>query len=146
MENMIQDIAKNFDKLSFNEERHEYAVDGQKRKGSVSSKVDHFVEEVDFKVIAQRIAQRDGIPVGQILQEWDDEKEVCIFDEMRWDSIEYTTLLAILTFNGGMKLKIKGGFCWFHPKIIVITSPESAESEFSRRDKDDIKTLRSDFA
>jgi len=78
--------------------------------------------------------------------EWDDEKEVCIFDEMRWDSIEYTTLLAILTFNGGMKLKIKGGFCWFHPKIIVITSPESAESEFSRRDKDDIKTLRSDFA
>lgn len=75
MENIIQNITSNFTKLSFNEERHEYAVDGIKLKGSVSSKIDKFVEKVDFNVIAHRIAERDNIPVQDILQEWDDEKE-----------------------------------------------------------------------
>lgn len=75
MENIVQEIIIKFDKLSFNEERHEYTVEDTKLDGSVSSKIDKFVEKVDFNAIAHRIAIRDNIPVEDILQEWDDEKE-----------------------------------------------------------------------
>lgn len=80
---------------------------------------------------------------------WFDEydgAETVIFDEFRHDSIEYTTLLAMLTWNKGMKLRIKGAFCWFHPKRIIFTSPELPEQEFSYRSADERRTLRSDFA
>lgn len=75
MENIVQEITTKFNKLSFNEERHEYTVEDTKLEGSVSSKIDKFVEKVDFNAIAHRIAVRDNIPVQDIMKEWDDEKE-----------------------------------------------------------------------
>lgn len=80
---------------------------------------------------------------------WFDEydgSETVLFDEFRHDSMEYTTLLAMLSWNRGMKMRIKGSFVWFHPKRIIFTSPESPASEFSYRAFDEQKTLRSDFA
>lgn len=67
---------------------------------------------------------------------WFDEydgAETVIFDEIRHDSIEFTTLLALTTWNKGMKLRTKGSFVWFHPLRIIFTSPECPETEFSYR-------------
>ena len=79
---------------------------------------------------------------------WFDEydgSDVVVFDEFRHDSIPYQTLLAMTTWNRGMKVRVKGGFVWFHPKTIVFTSPERVEQEFSYRSADEQKTVRSDF-
>jgi len=79
---------------------------------------------------------------------WFDEydgAETVIFDEFRHDSIEYTTLLAIIDWNKGMKLRIKGSFVWFHPKRIIFTSPEHPKDEFSYRCQDEQRKLRSDY-
>ena len=72
--------------------------------------------------------------------------DVVIFDEFRHDSIEFTLMLAICDFNKGIELRVKGSFVFFHPKIIVFTSPENPEREFSYRHFDGGVTLRSDFA
>ena len=81
---------------------------------------------------------------------WFDEyiegSETVIFDEFRWDSIEYQTVLAMTTFNKGLKMKIKGSFCWFHPLRIIFTSPETPDVEFSFRGLDGKETARSDYA
>ena len=76
MKDIVNNITSNFTKLTFDEEKHQYSVDGVKLKGSVSSKVDKFVKKTDFGAVAQRIAVRDNIPVQSILQEWEKEKEL----------------------------------------------------------------------
>jgi len=81
---------------------------------------------------------------------WFDEyngAETVVFDEFRHDSMPYTKLLAMTTWNKGMKMRIKGSFVWFHPKRIIFTSPESPDKEFSYRARDGGElTLRDDYA
>lgn len=42
-------------------------------------------------------------------------------------------------------MRVKGGFVFFHPRKIILTSPERAEQEFSYRAIDEQRTVRSDF-
>lgn len=60
-----------FKKLSFNEEKHEYRVDGIKLNSSVSKLVKLFVKDTDFTKIAENIDKRDGLEIGTTSILWD---------------------------------------------------------------------------
>lgn len=75
MENIVQEITNNFTKLTFNEERHEYKVEDTKLDGSVSSRIDKFVDKVDFNAIAYSMAKTYGMPPEDIIAQWDRERD-----------------------------------------------------------------------
>lgn len=75
MEKLFEEITAKFNKLSFNEERHEYTVDTVKLDGSVSSRIDKFVDKVDFHAIAYQMAKVYNMPPEDIISQWDKERD-----------------------------------------------------------------------
>lgn len=64
-------LANTFIDLEFNEENHTYTVDkGASYLPSVSALIKKHVPYVDFKILAQRQADKKGIPVEVIQHEW----------------------------------------------------------------------------
>jgi len=76
MKNIIQNIKSTFEKLTFDEDKHQYSVDSVKLKGSVSSKIDKFVEKVNFDEKAEIKAIRLGITKETLLSQWEEEKNI----------------------------------------------------------------------
>lgn len=73
-------------------------------------------------------------------------QDVVIFDEFRYDSIEFSWLLSLIDWSNGQYVPVKGSFTWWHPKVIVFTSPENPEAEFSYRNASGEMTLRDNYA
>lgn len=57
--------------------------------------------------------------------------EEVIFDEFRYDTLEWQLLLQLTHENAGIMVEVKYGQSFFHPKMIIFTSPQPPEEEFS---------------
>lgn len=73
-------------------------------------------------------------------------QDVVIFDEFRYDSLEFSWLLSLIDWSSGQYVPVKGSFTWWHPKVIVFTSPETPSVEFSYRSVNGVMTLRDNYA
>lgn len=76
MKEVVNKIKSNFENLKFDEKQHQYSVDDIKLKGSVSSKIDKYVEKVDFDEKAGNKAIRLGITKESLLEQWEAEKQL----------------------------------------------------------------------
>lgn len=79
---MVTEIRNNilgkFNNLTFDEASHTYYVEGKPLQASVSKVIGNFYEKFDSKGVAERISRRDGIPVQDILDDWDKiAKQAC---------------------------------------------------------------------
>lgn len=73
MEIIKNAILNYFKDLEFNEEKHLYTVD-KKPLTSVSHKIKEFVIPFDTLGNAQRVADKRGITIEEVLKEWEDKK------------------------------------------------------------------------
>ena len=83
---------------------------------------------------------------GMLFLDGYEGQDVVIFDEFRYDSLEFSWLLSLIDWSNGQYVPVKGSFTWWHPKIIVFTSPETPSVEFSYRGADGEMTLRDNYA
>jgi ATP-dependent exoDNAse (exonuclease V) beta subunit len=66
----ISQIKNCFSSLKFNEELHKYYVNDEPLKESVSSKIKQFVEYVDFKAIANKKDEEQGLDKNTTSDNW----------------------------------------------------------------------------
>lgn len=65
-----ENIQRFFDKLSFEEDSHQYAVEGKSLKISVSGLIKSYVEYVNYDKIAKNIDRKLSLPVGSTQRRW----------------------------------------------------------------------------
>lgn len=90
MEQQKKEILGYFRGLDFDEKNHQYFINGNRIKLSVSGIIKKFVEVFDTQGISRKVAERRGVSQESILKEWDNEKnkackkgtEVHLFGEL----------------------------------------------------------------
>lgn len=60
-------------------------------------------------------------------------QDIALFDDFRPDDIKFHQLLRI-TDRYPLQLPVKGGFTWWTPKWIFITTPHSIETSYAHHD------------
>lgn len=67
---ILQKITEPFNKLTFEEKRHRYYVEGKPLDKSVSALISKFYEPFDAQQVAPFTAAKEGIPIEQVLANW----------------------------------------------------------------------------
>lgn len=75
MEDNKKHILGSFKELDFDEAKHQYYVNGNPIKISVSGLIKRFVKPVDFALIARNKDRSGGLEKGTTQKMWDDKKD-----------------------------------------------------------------------
>lgn len=59
--------------------------------------------------------------------------DTVIFDDFRYDWFEFDELLRLLDFSRMHEVEVKGGFVYWIPKRIIITTCKNVEETFTSR-------------
>lgn len=68
-----------FDHVRFFEKKHEYTIDGEPAKCSVSSALKFYEKGFDATGVATNVARKTGKTVSEVLQEWDFKRDYACY-------------------------------------------------------------------
>lgn len=69
---LLENIQKPFNNLSFEEKKHKYYVNNEPIKSSVSGLIEEFYESFDAEKVAPYSAAKAGVSTEEILKQWAD--------------------------------------------------------------------------